>query len=391
MGLVQQLSITEFKVSVMSHTKPHDSEALAICDWALGLGGEAGEVLEATRAWADRIPKEGHIDTHMELLKEVGDILWYTTMLSEEVNQPLPLDILEVKHPNQALYDGFKPAYVAGEAAKNLVITASKIQEAIKHHIMHKEELKDLYQFYKEIFINCNVLLRATCGVHVGVNEAMLLNKRKLEHRYGGSGYSKAASAQRHGKEQVFKNTQEYLEIYNLVKWSSLGKNIILCGCDNAGKSTLAKQLGKLTGLPLRERIERIADPKQRREAHTYDLVRKVPHILDRCYFISDMVYEPLMSGEKSIFEEGRGGWELLTEAKAHVVFVNITEEACKKRYEMFGDELQSLKTILTARRRYEEFFGSANMEYIEVDNSGDKSPEEVAREIMNKILEGDN
>lgn len=52
-----------------------------IVNWALGVAGEAGEI-------ADMIKKaayHGHVLDDVELVKEIGDVLWYLANLSTEV------------------------------------------------------------------------------------------------------------------------------------------------------------------------------------------------------------------------------------------------------------------------------------------------------------------
>lgn len=56
---------------------------------ALGLAGESGEVVEKVKKLLRE--KKGVVDdiAREEITKEIGDVLWYIAMLSEELGVPL--------------------------------------------------------------------------------------------------------------------------------------------------------------------------------------------------------------------------------------------------------------------------------------------------------------
>lgn len=84
--------------------KPHDSDALTKADWALGLGGEAGEVQELIK----------HNIMHKEpmdlpnLAKEVSDVLWYLAAISTTYGLRLDtialLNIHKLQHRHGGVY-----------------------------------------------------------------------------------------------------------------------------------------------------------------------------------------------------------------------------------------------------------------------------------------------
>lgn len=143
---------------------------------------------------------------------------------------------------------------------------------------------------------------------------------------------------------------------------------IIIEGCDCSGKSSIAASLGTQLGLPLRERIERMK-PEKAVFAHMKDLSGP-SQILDRCYFISDTVYEPLMSGNNSIFDTVRNEIEEFTAEQSIIIYVYCSDEELKARYMVRGDELQSFDTIMAAHRRYREFFNNTSMPHIRLDTT---------------------
>lgn len=80
-----QNKAVSFKAGDLSH-----NEAIAI--WALGIAGEAGEVAEHIKKHLGH----GHpLDTE-EIREELGDVLWYVAVLSNE----LFIDLNEVAEKN---------------------------------------------------------------------------------------------------------------------------------------------------------------------------------------------------------------------------------------------------------------------------------------------------
>ncbi len=76
----------------------------ALSNYAMGLAGESGEVLEMLKKHI----YHGHTLSSTEMKKELGDVLWYLTAIAEE----LEIDMPEVASRNvrklQARYpDGF--------------------------------------------------------------------------------------------------------------------------------------------------------------------------------------------------------------------------------------------------------------------------------------------
>jgi len=61
---------------------------------ALGLNGEAGEVAEKIKKfWRDKLSRE---DVRAAIIKELGDVLWYTS----EVARCWDIELDEVAHTN---------------------------------------------------------------------------------------------------------------------------------------------------------------------------------------------------------------------------------------------------------------------------------------------------
>jgi NTP pyrophosphatase (non-canonical NTP hydrolase) len=71
-------------ITAISHPDPLMDKTI----WAMGVAGEAGEVIEK---WKKIIAyKDGHIsdEDRMEIAKELGDVVWYIAVLSHSLGLP---------------------------------------------------------------------------------------------------------------------------------------------------------------------------------------------------------------------------------------------------------------------------------------------------------------
>lgn len=197
-------SYDEYKKLALRSIKPHASKEMAILDWTIGLGGEAGEVLDIITS--DMMYRPRH-EVMMEMAKEIGDIIWYMTALIEE------LDIAKEIENDKATND-----YAEEDTMTNLIKTICRVQEAIKHVVFHKEQdrtevKKEIVNLKEDVFRLCN-------SVGIDYWKCATLNAAKLAHRYNlkeGGGYSKAASEARHDAELKFEDTATYKRIYNSI------------------------------------------------------------------------------------------------------------------------------------------------------------------------------
>jgi NTP pyrophosphatase (non-canonical NTP hydrolase) len=66
-------------------TAVYPDKGLGFIYTALGLSGEAGEVVEKIKKiWRDK-DKRVNDDDRQEITKEIGDVLWYLSQLAEEL------------------------------------------------------------------------------------------------------------------------------------------------------------------------------------------------------------------------------------------------------------------------------------------------------------------
>jgi len=207
------INITDYTTQALMTVKDHTSKEMAIADWALGLGGETGEVIELLSSGEPN---------KMELAKELGDILWYTIALANEVNINFPSNAFEEldifvnrSHCTTCLTDT-NPRQTA---VLSIMTNTCAAQEKMKHAIMHKEGYEGNSIEGKLSNILAGI---ATVAKHSGFTlyNVAELNAAKLAHRYNvknGGQYSVAASADRHATESKFEDTAEFKALYQAI------------------------------------------------------------------------------------------------------------------------------------------------------------------------------
>ena len=196
------ITFNEYKEQALRSIKPHDSKDTATLDWALGIGGELGEVLELFMSSANN---------KMTYAKEIGDVIWYCTALSNELNFTVNYFSCEPSGDIEPITIIMNRALIAG----------SKVQEAVKHYVFHKEQ-KALDNIKDEL-VMLMLYLTALCSkMDLNIQLCAELNAAKLSHRYNlkrGGAYSHSASANRHAKEEKFEDTQAYKDlVYKILK-----------------------------------------------------------------------------------------------------------------------------------------------------------------------------
>lgn len=131
---------------------------------------------------------------------------------------------------------------------------------------------------------------------------------------------------------------------------------IILEGPDLSGKTTLAKALAEALGFQLREKIVR-KSPEESMKVNEEDLTREGNWILDRCYWYSDLMYEPMVTGNRSVYD-GRDTLvkiaKLMKDNDCVLILMLPTDEVLEDRYSR-GDELWSLEQIKEVSQSYED------------------------------------
>ncbi len=129
---------------------------------------------------------------------------------------------------------------------------------------------------------------------------------------------------------------------------------IVIEGPDLSGKSTLADQLGERLNMPVRHGIQRVGGFNVY-GAQDIDFMEHPHAILDRCYWMSDLIYEPLTTGRPSAYEFKNIDM-LLTDPNTVYIILCPDMDIMTERYNSRGDELQTWETIVKAWKRYNAF-----------------------------------
>lgn len=198
--MTAKFTIKEYEELALRSIKPHKSKDHAILDWTVGIGGESGELLASLAG-----PKLDKMDT----AKELGDVIWYATALAAELDIELEDELLEASDCTME----------TGAAVTHLVVTASRVQEAVKHSVFHMEDNMEtsLVPAVQKLF---RAVAQVADSMSVCARDCAMLNAAKLAHRYNlkaGGGYSHEASAKRHDAEQKFEDTATYKRLLSRI------------------------------------------------------------------------------------------------------------------------------------------------------------------------------
>lgn len=162
---------------------------------------------------------------------------------------------------------------------------------------------------------------------------------------------------------------------------------LIFEGPDGGGKSTLAKLIAEKLGYNYRGRITRV-EPSKLLEANKEDLQREGNWVFDRCYWLSDTIYEPIYSSNETILN--RSCSKSFDFEDTILIFVDASDEAIEHRIGTRGDELYSIEQIKLAADRYRAFFQKYHRDHVYIDTTFGSIEQNVEKLIrcINKLEE---
>lgn len=99
------MNFKDYQKRAYGHIKPHDSIDLEKSDWALGLAGESGEVIELIK---HNVMHKENID-RFKLAKEISDVLWYCAALATvygiSLDAAAELNLAKLAHRHNGTYN----------------------------------------------------------------------------------------------------------------------------------------------------------------------------------------------------------------------------------------------------------------------------------------------
>jgi NTP pyrophosphatase (non-canonical NTP hydrolase) len=151
---------------------------LVVC--ALGLSGEVGEL------WEELSGPRYHLGLNIDsVIKELGDVLWYTAQLSERLGVKL---------------SAIAPECISATSmtianTPSLIVSVGKINDHIKKHIGQGHELNAGY-LMRRLTDALAELMRLARSVDVTLSEVFTKNIERLAARYP-DGFSVESSVNR--------------------------------------------------------------------------------------------------------------------------------------------------------------------------------------------------
>lgn len=261
-----------------------------LLDWAMGLGGESGEVLDLLKHAI--FHKDTELDK-MELAKELGDVLWYVSAIA------------------------------------------------------------------------------TTTGIDMA--DVAALNRAKLNHRFHGGGFDTTMSANRHAREEHFKDTPWYKCLQaRILNTHDAPVNVIFVGPDGAGKTTLTKIIAERLGMEYHK-----CDYRQdNKPALAKELLNsQIDIIYDRFYYPDELIYSKV-KGITLAEEYYQALISILKEMqKVNTLFVYVTADIDEltKRSAAWKDDyvtVSELTDIVTQYQNWITYMNIIGIPVIEIDNA---------------------
>ena len=75
------MNFADYQISVEKNMAKYETEREALSVWALGVAGEAGEVVDLIKKHVGM----GHELDREKLANELADVMWYVTALADEI------------------------------------------------------------------------------------------------------------------------------------------------------------------------------------------------------------------------------------------------------------------------------------------------------------------
>ena len=280
----QQNSCSTFKPAI-ELTPEH----VRLLDWAMGLGGESGEVLDLLK---HAIYHQDSTLDKMELAKELGDVLWYVSAIA------------------------------------------------------------------------------TTCDIDLA--DVAALNRAKLNHRHGQQ-YSAEGSANRHEKENEFKDTAIYKCLKSrILNTGDAPVNVIVVGPDGSGKTTFTTLLEARSGMT-RIKCDYRQEDKPQLAKHL--LATEANIIYDRFYYPDEYIYSKVKNIplEKDYLRDLLSVLDILLLVNPIIIYIDAPLDVLIERSGAWADDYVSTSELSAIQETYAEWLiqmKGLGVPVIEIDSS---------------------
>ena len=83
------MTLDEYQTQALKTALPSGDSLRDLAHWVLGVSGEAGEVAEKVKKIIRDFDGQMSEETKQELIKEMGDVMWYLAVLADHLGYRL--------------------------------------------------------------------------------------------------------------------------------------------------------------------------------------------------------------------------------------------------------------------------------------------------------------
>lgn len=266
---------------------------------------------------------------------------------------------------------------------------AGEVLDLLKHSIFHKEDILDKMELAKELgdvlwYVSA---IATTCGIDLA--DIAALNRAKLTSRYNG-GYSDEASAQRHSKEELLKQSAIYKCLAARIQnTGDAPVNVFVFGPDGSGKTTFTKLLESYTGLT---RVKCDYRQENKPQAAKHMLAHGVDMLYDRFYYPDDYIYSTVkqLPLTNEYINELFSVLPQMLLVNPIFIYVDADLDVLKERSQAWADDYVAVSDLLKIKEEYEKWLtkmANMNIPVIRIDTSHTQVGTHAYEELLHDAI----